>query len=499
MENQKEQRKNLALLFDLEQMKTLLDKTLEKLKAKQKSNGAFAWFDGGYDNRYITQHIVSGLGHLNKLIKNNTLTINYQSITDKAISFLDQEFIKDHEIRMRNWENANKNNKKIKQKPEKWSWYNCYHELHYFYARSFYLDKNPLTENQKKIFMEYFMQMQENWQTYSLYEKAMTALVLHRFKVNETPNDIITAFKETSSNNEEWGMYWIANKNSWYWYQSPIETQALIIEAFTEIANDTQSTDLMKVWLIKNKQTKSWSNTKATTEAIYALLLQGSDFVNVENKTEITWGNTEKLFQKLEENPEEIGSGYIKIQNKAEEIQPEMATLNIKNNNKVPGFGGIYWQYFEDLDKIKSSEKGPLSFEKELYIKSPTASNKTAELQQITNKNQLKIGDRVTVRLIISSQEDIDYVHLKDMRASCFEPVNVLSSYQWQNGMGYYMSTKDAATHFFFDTLRKGTFVLEYEVIVNNKGDFSNGISTLQSMYAPEYSHHSSGVRVGVE
>jgi uncharacterized protein YfaS (alpha-2-macroglobulin family) len=327
----------------------------------------------------------------------------------------------------------------------------------------------------------------------------MTALVLHRFKVNETPNDIITAFKETSSNNEEWGMYWIANKNSWYWYQSPIETQALIIEAFTEIANDTQSTDLMKVWLIKNKQTKSWSNTKATTEAIYALLLQGSDFVNVENKTEITWGNTEKLFQKLEENPEEIGSGYIKIQNKAEEIQPEMATLNIKNNNKVPGFGGIYWQYFEDLDKIKSSEKGPLSFEKELYIKSPTASNKTAELQQITNKNQLKIGDRVTVRLIISSQEDIDYVHLKDMRASCFEPVNVLSSYQWQNGMGYYMSTKDAATHFFFDTLRKGTFVLEYEVIVNNKGDFSNGISTLQSMYAPEYSHHSSGVRVGVE
>jgi uncharacterized protein YfaS (alpha-2-macroglobulin family) len=361
------------------------------------------------------------------------------------------------------------------------------------------LDKNPLTEKQKNIFKEYFEQIKTQWKDFSLYEKAMAALVLHRFEIKETPNDIITAFKETSSNNEEWGMYWIANKNSWYWYQSPIETQALIIEAFTEIAKDTQSADLIKVWLLKNKQTKSWSNTKATTEAIYALLLQGSDFVNVENKTEITWGNTEKLTQKLNENPEEVGSGYIKIQNKSEEITPELATLNIKNNNKVPGFGGIYWQYFEDLDKIKTSEKGPMSFEKELYLKSPTLSDKTTELQRITNKNQLKIGDRVTVRLIISSQEDIDYVHLKDMRASCFEPVNVLSSYQWQNGMGYYMSTKDAATHFFFDTLRKGTFVLEYEVIVNNKGDFSNGISTLQSMYAPEYSHHTSGVRVRVE
>ncbi|MFA9290507.1 MAG: MG2 domain-containing protein [Solirubrobacteraceae bacterium] len=492
MENEAEQRKNLALLFDLEQMKTSTDATLNKLKAKQKSNGAFAWFDGGYENRYITQHIVSGIGHLEKLIKNNALTNDYKSITDNAIPFLDQEFIKDHERRK---EISTQN----KGKKEPRIWINPYNELHYFYARSFYLQKNPISAKQKAIFKEYLDQIKTQWKEFSLYEKAMAALVLHRFEDKETPQDIITAFKETSSNNEEWGMYWINNKNSWYWYQSPIETQALIIEAFTEIANDTQSADLMKVWLLKNKQTKSWSNTKTTTEAVYALLLQGSDFVNVKNETKITWGNTEKLNLKLQENPEEVGSGYIKINYKKEEIQPELATLTIKNDNKVPGFGGLYWQYFEELDKIKSSENGPMKMQKELYIKKVVGQDKPLELEKITNTSNLKIGDRVTVRIIVSTTEDIDFVHLKDMRASCFEPVDVISSYQWQNGLGYYKSTKDAATHFFFDKINKGTYVLEYELLVNNNGNFSNGISTLQSMYAPEYSHHTGGVRVKVE
>jgi hypothetical protein len=140
-----------------------------------------------------------------------------------------------------------------------------------------------------------------------------------------------------------------------------------------------------------------------------------------------------------------------------------------------------------------------MKMQKELYIKKVVGQDKPLELEKITNLSNLKIGDKVTIRIIVSTTEDIDFVHLKDMRASCFEPVDVISSYQWQNGLGYYKSTKDAATHFFFDKINKGTYVLEYELLINNNGNFSNGISTLQSMYAPEYSHHTGGVRVKVE
>jgi uncharacterized protein YfaS (alpha-2-macroglobulin family) len=93
----------------------------------------------------------------------------------------------------------------------------------------------------------------------------------------------------------------------------------------------------------------------------------------------------------------------------------------------------------------------------------------------------------------------MEYVMLKDSRASTFEPLNVLSTYKYQDGLGYYESTKDNATYFFFDQLPKGTYVFEYPLIVTHKGSFSNGITTMESMYAPEFKSHNKGIRIRVE
>ena len=252
----------------------------------------------------------------------------------------------------------------------------------------------------------------------------------------------------------------------------------------------------MKVWLLKNKQTKNWPTTKATTEAVYALLLQGTDWLSVKDNTIIKIGDEKIMTKKLSENQKEAETGYIKMNWKADEINPEMASISIENKSKVVGYGGIYWQYFEDLDKIKTNVGSVLYTSKELYLKMNTTNG--AQLKRISAANPLKLGDLVTVRLLITAKEDMEYVHLKDMRASCFEPTNVLSEYQWKDGLGYYMSTKDAATHFFFDKINKGTYVLEYDIRVNNVGDFSNGITTIESMYAPEFTSHTKGIRVNV-
>ena len=111
----------------------------------------------------------------------------------------------------------------------------------------------------------------------------------------------------------------------------------------------------------------------------------------------------------------------------------------------------------------------------------------------------MKIGDLVRVRIELRSDRNMEFIHMKDMRASGLEPINVLSQYKWQDGLGYYESTKDAATNFFFDYLPKGVYVFEYDLRVNNAGNMSNGITTIQSMYAPEFSSHSEGVRLKVE
>jgi uncharacterized protein YfaS (alpha-2-macroglobulin family) len=484
--NDDEKKKNLALLFDLEKMKTSQEATFQKLKQKQKTSGGFGWFDGSNENEYITRHILAGLGHLSKLSKEENNSIKIEEIAKTGIPFLDQKFIESYN---KQDENSKKNNKLI--------WINPYSDLHYFYTRSFYLVKYPLSDGLKKAVKSYLEIIKKDWLTYSLYEKGLAALTLNRFGEKDASKKILESLKETASNNEDWGMYWIENKSGWYWHQAPIETQALLIEAFAEINQDTKSVDAMKVWLLKNKQTKNWPTTKSTTEAIYALLLQGSDWMSAKDNTIIKMGDEKILTKKLSENEKEAETGYIKISWKADEVKKEMASISIENKSKVPGFGGAYWQYFEDLDKIKSNSGTVLSVSKELYVKNTTLKGK--ELEKITSKNSLKIGDLVTVRLIITAKEDTEYVHLKDMRAACFEPVNVLSEYQYEDRLGFYRSTKDAATHFFFDRINKGTYVLEYDIRVNNSGEFSNGITTIESMYAPEFTSHTKGIRVKVE
>ncbi|WPO79590.1 MG2 domain-containing protein [Flavobacterium sp. KACC 22761] len=484
-QSEDEKKKNLALLFDLEKMKTSQEATFEKLKQKQKASGGFPWFDGYDESEYITRHILAGLGHLAKLSQSEENEEKIDEIAKTGILFLDNKFLEYYRSRIQNLKPT-----------EKLIWINPYSDLHYLYTRSFFLEKYPLSDELKKASKLYLETAKKDWLQYSIYEKGLAALTLNRFGEKESAKKIIESLKETSSNNEDWGMYWISNKAGWYWYQAPIETQALLIEAFAEVTNDAKSVDAMKVWLLKNKQNKNWPTTKSTTEAIYALLMQGTDWLSVKDNTVIKLGDEKIVTKKLSENEKEAETGYIKLNWKPEEIKKEMASIKIENKSKVPGFGGVYWQYFEDLDKIKNNSGAVLSVSKELYLKKNTL--KGDELQKITTVNSLKIGDLVTVRLIITSKEDMEYVHLKDMRASCFEPKDVLSGYQYKDRLRFYMSTKDAATHFFFDHINKGTYVLEYDIRVNNSGEFSNGITTIESMYAPEFSSHTKGIRVKV-
>ena len=291
-------------------------------------------------------------------------------------------------------------------------------------------------------------------------------------------------------------MYWKTMPHGYWWYEAPIEAQALLVEAFAEVAEDTEAVDDLKVWLLKQKQTQHWTTTKATADAIYSLLLQGNDWLINEPMVTINVGQ-ETIQSSAEQT--EAGTGYFKKRYDGKTVTPDMGNISVKVNkatNEGVAWGAVYWQYFEDLDKITAAET-PLSLRKQLYIERNT--DRGPVLEEITPNNPLKVGDKVKVRIELRVDRDMEYVHLKDMRAACFEPTNVLSGYRYQGGLGYYESTRDVATNFFFDYLRKGTYVFEYPVFVAQVGDFSNGISTIQCMYAPEFSSHSEGIRVKVE
>ena len=480
-QSETEQKKRIALLFDMNKMTNELNAAKRKLANNQMGNGAWPWFHGGRPNRFITQHIITGFGHLDKL---NVSSGSDSDMISRAIAYLDAEFVQEYK-------DLTKYDKDVDLSKDHLSPM----QIHYLYMRSFFPTIKSSAEVET-IKAYYLGQIEKYWLNRSLYSKGLMALIASRNGDKSTAQKLISSLKETSVNSEELGMYWKENTASWYWYQAPIETQALMIEVFSELTEDTTSIDNLKIWLLKNKQTNSWKTTKATADAAYALLLQGSDWLSVTELVDVVVG-TENISPKNRPDIKlEAGTGYYKTSWNASEIKPEMATVKMKKNGEGIAWGSLYWQYFEDLDKITSAET-PLSLKKVLYLKKN--GNKGEELVEITSETLLEVGDLVRVRLELRSDRNMEFVHMKDMRAAGLEPINVLSSYKWQDGLGYYESTKDASTNFFFDYLPKGVYVFEYDLRINNAGDMSNGITTIESMYAPEFRSHSKGVRIKVE
>lgn len=477
-----ERKKRVGLLFDMNKMSQEQDRTMRKLRQMQVSNGGWPWFEGMPDDRYITQHIIAGFGHLDHLGITEIRTENKNwSMVQNGVRYMDARIVEDY-----NWIMAHATD------PDKD--HLDYLDIHYLYARSYFMDIEMSTDTKKAF--EYFQgQAEKYWMNKTRYMQGMLAIESFRYKKTAISDAIVKSLRETATTTEEMGMYWKDMADGgWYWYQAPIEFEALMVEVFHEVAKDQKAVDDIRVWLLKNKQTTDWKTTKATTEACYALLMDGTDWLATESDITIVVG-TQTIDPKADGVQQEAGTGYFKMSWTGKDIASSMGKVTVTKAGPGVSWGAMYWQYFEDMDKVTSANT-QLKVVKKLFVTRNTKSGPVIE--PVTDQTVLKPGDKLKVRIELRNDRDMEYVHMKDMRASGFEPINVLSSYKWQDGLGYYESTHDASTNFFFSYLPKGTHVFEYPLFVSHEGNFSNGLCTVQCMYAPEFSAHSEGMRVKV-
>jgi hypothetical protein len=310
------------------------------------------------------------------------------------------------------------------------------------------------------------------------------------------------------------GMFWRDTELSWWWYRAPIETQALMIEAFDEVMNDQTSVEDCRVWLLKQKQTQDWKTTKATADAIYALLLRGRDLLSSTALVDVTIGGIDVTpgkgaspsrpasrqggtdgEQPATRNAVEPGTGFYEARFSPAEIKPGMGAITLKKTDQGVAWGSVHWQYLEDMSKVTPYEGTPLKLTKSLFTKVNTARGRVLE----PVKGALAVGDELVVRIELRTDRDMEYVHLKDQRGSGTEPVSVLSGYKYQDGLRYYESTRDTASHFFIDYLPKGTYVFEYSTRVQLRGEYQTGMAEIQCMYAPEFNSHSESLKINVK
>lgn len=464
-----EARRQLGILFDDNRLKRETARTLAKLAEMQRADGSWPWFPGGPSNDYITLYITTGFGRMRHL--------GVQVDTSPAVKALG---------RLDNWIDRTYQNIKDKDK---------YHLSStialYLYGRSFFLGDKAI-EAKHKPAVDYFLQQaRDHWlKLANRQSQAHLAVALKRFGDVDTAKAIMRSIKERSVSDEELGMFWRDTERSWWWYRAPIETQAMMIEAFDEVMNDAEAVEDCKVWLLKQKQTQDWKTTKATADAVYALLLRGSNLLASDELVQVTVGEKTIAPQDVE-----AGTGFYEETFVRGEVQPKFGQITVKKLDPGVAWGSIHWQYLEDISKITPHDGTPLQLTKQLYIKENT------EKGPVLNKvdGPIEVGDELVVRLVLRTDRSMEYIHLKDQRGSGTEPVNVLSRYKLQDGLYYYESTRDTASHFFIDYLPKGTYVFEYSVRVQLRGEYEAGMAQIQCMYAPEFNSHSASTTLKVE
>jgi len=474
-QNETEQKKRIALLFDLNQEKQQNTLYWDKLMKLQQPDGGFSWFEGMPASRYVTQYILLNAARLNTLTKTQATVVDAPVL--KAIAFIDNELSRDFEQLRKN-----NNTYKTTMNIGDMQWF-------YLHVRSEY-PQVLIPDFAKEAVAYYTTQAQEYWQKATLYGKAATAVIAGRNQNKTLAAQILVSLKENAVKSDEMGMYWARNTAGYFWNQRPVMVQTMLLEAFAEIAKNAADLDEMKIWLLRQKQTQRWDSPLSTMDAIYALLHYGTDWISSSNEVSIQLGSTP-----VRTEQKEAGSGYVKQTYEGSDMTPQMACAKVElKGTSGFGWGALYWQYFQNLNLVQQSGNA-LTVSKKLFVEQLL---QTGKVMCPIEKVVLKVGDKVITRLVVTVDRDMEYVALKDLRAACFEPVVQRSGYVWKENVGYYQTTKDASTQFFFSSLPKGSYVFEYEVWVNNAGEFTSGITTLQCQYAPEFSAHSGGERIVV-
>lgn len=472
-ENETEQMEKLARLFDANTMRNSINEDWSELLKLQNPDGGFSWYQGYPSSYYNSLYILKSLGKINEWLKGNVA--DYQSSEQKEmvaqlVNYVDSEVYKYWDVK------------------KEYVWNN--YVLDYLDTRNYWEKDFPLKGKGAQLKTLVIKKAPSAKITdFTFFGLYRAALLFNDYKLPTVSKKLMTYLKETSTESQTQGIYWKQNLNDWGWYSSKTVNHAGALEAFNKLnPTDEKMIEEMKIWLITQKEVNSWGSSRGTAEVIFTILNSGKSWTTADSdKTTIVWGGKELT------NPDTKATGYVKSTLKNEEINKSLGTVTVTKSGPGIAQGGLFWQYYEDLDKIKSSESY-ISITKELYKKVKTVNGE--ELQKISAETPLKVGDKVTVRMILNTDRSMEFIHLKDMRAAGFEPLNVISGYEWKNNLGYYQSTKDASTNFYIENMPKGKYILEYDYICNASGTFSNGITTLQNYYAPQMNAHTKGTNV---
>jgi hypothetical protein len=467
--NETEQRRRIAQLFELNQLVDNQQNILNEIKKNQNADGGFAWFGGGRSNAYITQNVLTRFGHLDRL---GIEISNSAELIQKAESFLAYYHVKHYK-------------EDIKDKK---SYSLTSMDVYWLYSRTFFKNENSKSIDEVEAY--YKEKLKKDWTKFNPYLQAMIGIYFKSENINDKAQLVYASLKDRAKKNTKLGMYWVEN-SGYYWYQNNIASQAMIISFFEIMDAPEKMMDDMRLWLILNKESNAWETGVATADAVYAILSTGKDYLNSSKQPKLTVGNQKLVYTSTTQKDEiEVewtpGLGQVKNKWTGTEITPELGTIEIERFSEGPGVLNMYWQYTDELSKIKSSQNKSMEIQK-TYRRIVAGAKDEKGIIDST----FTVGDKMEIELIVTVDRDLEFVHIKDLRPAGFEPTLSTSGYNYDKGLSYYQSPKDVSMEYFVDRMPKGTYKFTYTVYATHSGSFNSGVAEIQCHYAPKFSGNS--------
>ncbi len=475
-QTEEQQKERIATLFDLNNIRSNNIAALTRLQELQNSSGAWSWYKGMTGSRYVTTYIAELNARL-AMMTGEQPSGTALALQKNAFTYLHQEALKEYREILK----AQKEGVKFTGVSGS--------ILQYLYLIA--LSGEQVPASNKAAYTYYLSKIGEMLPTASMDTKAIAAIILDKAGRKKEAQEFIASLKEHLTKTDEQGMFFAFNENPYTWGGMKMQAHVDVMEALELTGGNNDTVEEMKLWLLKQKQTQQWNSPVATADAVYALLMKGVNLLDNQGDVRIVIAN--EVLETVSPSKTTVpGLGYIKRSFTQKNVV-DARKIEVEKRNPGIAWGAVYAEYESPIKDVRQ-QRGELNVQKQLYVERMV--NNAPQLQPITEKTVLQVGDKVVSRLSIRADRPMDFVQLKDQRGACFEPIGSVSGYSWSNGIGYYVDIKDASTNFFFDHLGKGVYVLEHSYRISRAGTYETGLATMQCAYAPEYASHSASMTI---
>ncbi len=452
----------LSLLFDKKTVERAISSAISLLKRLERDGGGWAWYSQCDEpSQWATENVLLMMGRL-RALGYLPADKSLPKMILNAIGYMDKEVARQY--------------RKYPKSTD------C---TTYIYMRDYFKGFTS-TAGATQAINATVQNILKKWSRASIFDKAVYARILASHGYPSVAKRIIASLREYSESTPQKGMWWPSLDNMTLWSMGKVGTTAVVLEAFAAVEPGCKDVDMIRQWLILQKEAMDWGTSVTTSTAIAAILSTSGRWVKPAEGAVVSVGDSVVTPVGVE-----AMTGYFRTPLVAATASGK--ELRVKKSEGAPSWGAVFCQYTDSITSVNESGCDAIRISKRVYEMESGKNGVSAVMP-----DTLKIGDKVKVQLTLTVERDMDYVAIIDDRPACYEPVEQLPKPIVAEGIYFYRENRDSSTRFFITHLPKGTYILTYDMWVNNAGSFTSGIATVQSQYAPQLSAHSAGGIVSV-